>query len=219
MKNIKVQTKMIIAFTLCGLLIITSLLLGCLTINKILELENPESYIRNYNIFAVVMWLLSTLVIVCVSRTVRKSLSKSLKQLSDAAVQIAAGNVNVDLTKHANDEFGVLIDEYQIVVDNIRGQAKIAEEVAEGNLTITITPKSGEDLLGNSLKKLVEKNAYAISNINDAAYQVMTSSSQVASASESLAQGSTEQASAIEEITASIGEIALKTKKHATEAS
>ncbi|MDD6307609.1 MAG: methyl-accepting chemotaxis protein [Clostridiales bacterium] len=219
MKNIKVQTKLIIAFTLCGLLIITSLLLGCLTINKILELENPESYIRNYNIFAVVMWLLSTLVIVCVSRTVRKSLSKSLKQLSDAAVQIAAGNVNVDLTKHANDEFGVLIDEYQIVVDNIRGQAKIAEEVAEGNLTITITPKSGEDLLGNSLKKLVEKNAYAISNINDAAYQVMTSSSQVASASESLAQGSTEQASAIEEITASIGEIAQKTKKNATEAS
>ena len=219
MKNIKVQTKLIIAFTLCGLLIMTSLLLGCLTINKILELENPESYIRNYNIFAVVMWLLSTLVIVCVSRTVRKSLSKSLKQLSDAAVQIAAGNVNVDLTKHANDEFGVLIDEYQIVVDNIRGQAKIAEEVAEGNLTITITPKSGEDLLGNSLKKLVEKNAYAISNINDAAYQVMTSSSQVASASESLAQGSTEQASAIEEITASIGEIAQKTKKNATEAS
>lgn len=219
MKNIKVQTKLIMAFTLCGLLVMTNLLLGCLTINKILELENPESYIRNYNIFAVVMWLLSTLVIVCVSRTVRKSLSKSLKQLSDAAVQIAAGNVNIDLTKHANDEFGVLIDEYQIVVDNIRGQAKIAEEVAEGNLTITITPKSGEDLLGNSLKKLVEKNAYAISNINDAAYQVMTSSSQVASASESLAQGSTEQASAIEEITASIGEIAQKTKKNATEAS
>lgn len=219
MKNIKVQTKLIMAFTFCGLLVTVSLLFGCLTINKILEMENPEGYIRNYNIFAVVVFLFSTVVVVCVSRAVRKALSKSLKQLSDAAVQIAAGNVNVDLTKHANDEFGVLIDEYQEVVDNIREHARVAEEVAAGNLTVTVTAKSQEDVLGNSLKTLVEKNSYAISNINDAAYQVMTSSSQVASASESLAQGSTEQASAIEQITASIDEIAQKTKENATKAS
>lgn len=45
-----------------------------------------------------------------------------------------------------------------------------------------------------------------------------TNSSQVAGASQSLAQGSTEQASAIQQITASIDEIAEKTKQNADEA-
>jgi hypothetical protein len=40
----------------------------------------------------------------------------------------------------------------------------------------------------------------------------------VASASEALAQGSTEQASAIEEITASIDDVAEKTKQNASQA-
>ena len=73
-------------------------------------------------------------------------------------------------------------------------------------------------MLGNSLKKLVEDNLNALTNISDAGAQVTISSSQVASASQALAQGSTQQASAIEEITASIDEIADKTKQNAVEA-
>jgi len=79
-----------------------------------------------------------------------------------------------------------------------------------------VNPKSSDDLLGNSLKKLVEDNLRTLSNISDAGTQVTISSSQVASASQALAQGSTEQASAIEEITASIDEIAEKTKHSCT---
>ena len=48
--------------------------------------------------------------------------------------------------------------------------------------------------------------------------QVTTGSEQVASASQSLAQGSTEQASALEQITASIDEIADRTKVNAAQA-
>jgi methyl-accepting chemotaxis protein len=48
--------------------------------------------------------------------------------------------------------------------------------------------------------------------------QVTTGSEQVASASQSLAQGSTEQASSLEQITASIGDIADRTKVNAEQA-
>ena len=128
------------------------------------------------------------------------------------------GRVDIELVKHNNDEFGDLVDEYKQVIDNIKYQAQIAEEVSQGNLTITVNPKSSEDLLGNSLKKLVEDNLSTLSNISDAGTQVTISSSQVASASQALAQGSTQQASAIEEITASIDEIADKTKQNAEQA-
>ena len=122
------------------------------------------------------------------------------------------------MVKHNNDEFGGLVDEYTKVIENIKYQADIAEEVANGNLTVQVTPKSTDDLLGNSLKKLVEDNLHAMSNINDAASQVTVGASQVADASQSLAQGSTEQASAIQQITASIDEIADKTRQNAEQA-
>ncbi|MDE6129191.1 MAG: methyl-accepting chemotaxis protein, partial [Lachnospiraceae bacterium] len=111
-----------------------------------------------------------------------------------------------------------LVDEYMQVINNMKYQAGIAEEVANGNLTVQVNVKSSEDVLTGALKKLVDDNLNALSNISDAGSQVTISSSQVASASQALAQGSTEQASAIEEITASIDEIAEKTKRNAEEA-
>ena len=147
-----------------------------------------------------------------------RTIEKSVKQLSDAAKEIAKGRVDIHMEKYNNDEFGELVDEYTRVIENIKYQSHIAEEVSNGNLTITVNPVSADDLLGNSLKKLVDDNHNALSNISDAGSQVTISSSQVASASQALAQGSTEQASAIEQITASIDEIAEKTKQNAEQA-
>jgi len=163
--------------------------------------------------------IISTLATVGISLSIVKEISKSIKQLSDAAGSIALGQVvNLSLEKPGNNEFGDLIDDYNKVIANIQYQARITEEVSNGNLTVTVNPASSGDLLGNSLKKLVEDNHRALSGINDAAYQVTIGASQVASASQSLAQGSTEQASAIEEINASIEDIAEKTKQNADQA-
>lgn len=218
MKKMKVHTKLIIGFIILDLLILWSLFCSYKTVNKVLLMPHPESYIRHYNIFSACLLVLCIVIGGIVSIGITRMIKKEIRQLADAAGQMAAGRLDIDLVKKRDDEFGEVIDEYQKVINHIREQARIAEEVAEGNLTVEIVPKSQGDVLSISLKKLVEKNAYGISNINDAAFQVMTSSSQVASASEALAQGSTEQASAIEQITASIGEIAQKTKDNATQA-
>lgn len=177
---------------------------------------NQTANTSNYVSLALVA--ASILITIFLSLSLVKQIAKSVRQLSDAAKRIALGHTDIKLTKYANDEFGELVDEYTKVIDNVKDQAAIAEEVANGNLTVQVSPKSNEDMLGNALKKLVEDNLHALSNISDAGSQVTLSSSQVASASQALAQGSTEQASAIEEITASIDEIADKTKENAEQA-
>lgn len=160
----------------------------------------------------------SVIVTIILALSLIKQIARSVNQLSDAAKRIALGHTEIKLVKYSNDEFGELVDEYTKVIENVKDQAAIAGEVANGNLTVQVNPKSSEDMLGNALKKLVEDNLHALSNISDAGSQVTLSSSQVASASQALAQGSTEQASAIEEITASIDEIADKTKDNADQA-
>lgn len=181
-----------------------------------MEAINRSANYSNY--FSVGLIVVSVLITLLIAFFLIKTINRSVKELSNAARDIAMGKVDIELVKYNNDEFGELVDEYTEVIANIKNQARIAEEVANGNLTVQVDVKSDEDVLGNALKKLVEDNLNALSNINDAGSQVTVSSSQVASASQVLAQGSTEQASAIEEITTSIDEIATKTKGNAEEA-
>lgn len=170
------------------------------------------------NLVSIGMIVASIVITLIIAYSLIKIINRSVAQLSKAAGEIAMGRVNIEMVKYNNDEFGELVDEYREVIENIKYQAGIAEEVSKGNLTIVVNPKCADDLLGHSLKKLVEDNNHALSSISDAAYQVTIGSSQMASASQSLAQGSTEQASAIEEITASIDEVVEKTIQNAEQA-
>lgn len=194
------------------------ILIDTINSSKTDNMASIERQTNNSNIFSAVLIAVSVLVCVFIALSLVKSISKSVAQLSKAANDIALGRVDIELVKYSNDEFGELVDSYTKVIENIKYQSKVAEEVSNGNLTIRVKAKSDDDVLGNALKKLVEDNLNALSNISDAGSQVTVSSSQVASASQALAQGSTEQASAIEEITASIDEIAEKTKQNAEQA-
>ncbi len=182
------------------------------------RLDRMHTGINVSNAISIGLLTISVICTVVIALSLIKAIVKSVNQLSDAAREIAQGHVDIEMVKFNNDEFGDLVDEYTKVIENIKYQARVAEEVSNGNLTVDVKPSSSGDLLGNSLKKLVDDNRNTLGNINDAGHQVTVGASQVASASQSLAQGTTEQASAIEEITASIDEIADKTKQNAEQA-
>lgn len=218
MKNVKMKTKMILGFALPTIIIILNMVLNKLSSNRASSASDLDRYLENFNVFTFVIGVVSVLIVVIIAYCLIRDIERSVSQLSNAAKEIALGHVDIELVKYNNDEFGDLVDQYNKVIDNIKYQSKIAEEVSNGNLTINVVPKSAEDVLGNSLKKLVYDNLNALSKISEAGTQVTLSSAQVAGASQALAQGSTEQASAIEEITASIDEIADKTRNNAEQA-
>ena len=194
------------------------ILMNTITTSKADAMESIQRTADISNIVSFAMIVFSVVISLLIALSLIKIIVKSVSQLSDAARDIDMGKVDIELVKYHNDEFGELVDSYKEVIDNIKHQAQIAEEVSQGNLTIQVDVKSNEDVMGNALKKLVEDNLNALTNISDAGSQVTVSSSQVASASQALAQGSTQQASAIQQITASIDEIAEKTKGNAEEA-
>ena len=221
MKDLKIKTKLIIGFGIPIAITLVNIVLSTMSTRraaKIMDPEQQDAYMLYSTIFTAVLALISISVSLWIAYVLVKGIQRSISQLVNATEMIAQGQVNVHLEKFNNDEFGELVDGYAEVIDNIKAQAEVAQEVANGNLTVTVVPKSQEGMLGNSLKKLVEDNFNALSNISEAGNQVTISSSQVASASQALAQGSTEQASAIQEITASIDEIASKTKENAQQA-
>ncbi|MBO5372595.1 MAG: methyl-accepting chemotaxis protein [Lachnospiraceae bacterium] len=217
-KNMKVYTQLGIGFIIIELLLVISLYTGYTTAAQIITVDDPQHYLGSYATFTAVLFVIMMIVSTGIAVTMTRKIRLACADLKNAADGLAAGKVDMKLEKRNNDEFGELMDEFQKVVDNMRYQAQVAQEVADGNMTVDVKLLSEEDVLGIALRKLVQGNHQAISAIKESAYQVTTSSSQVASASEALAQGSTEQASAIEQITASIADVAAKTRENASKA-
>lgn len=218
MKNMKIVTKLSLGFIIIDLLLIVALYTGYSTAATIINVDDPVHYLGSYAKFTAVEFVITMIITGGISFYMINMIKKTLAEVTNAAAALAQGKVDIKLVKKSDDEMGQLVEHFQDAIDNVRYQAQIAQEVADGNMMVEVRPKSEEDVMGVALNKMVRQNQYTLGNIKDAAYQVTTSSSQVASASEALAQGSTEQASAIEQITASIGDVAERTNKNATQA-
>ena len=217
-KNLKMTTKLAVGYAILVLITVLNLYTGYSTAATIIYEEDPEHYLSSYATFTSIEFVVMMIVTAGISIYFTRTLRKNLEKITKAAEEISLGKVDIQLAKDCEDEFGVLTDAFQRVIDSTREQAEVAQKVAEGDMTVEIQPRSGEDVMGHALQKMVWQNRSSLGNIKEAAYQVTTSSAQVASASESLAQGSTEQASAIEQVTASITDVAEKTRENASQA-
>ncbi|QHQ63358.1 HAMP domain-containing protein [Anaerocolumna sedimenticola] len=145
-------------------------------------------------------------------------ISKPVKKLVEAADKLALGDVHVTVEATTRDEIGNLMESFSHIIENIRGQAIVAEKIAAGDMTVDVTIKSENDLLGKKLYEMVENNNEVLSSITAASEQVASGAKQISDSSIALSQGATEQASSIEQLTASIEEISSQTKQNAENA-
>ncbi|MBQ7934343.1 MAG: methyl-accepting chemotaxis protein [Lachnospiraceae bacterium] len=217
-KNIKFHTKMVIGYIVIFIVMLVISVLCFQTVRKVATASDVEAVILDFNKVLCVSILGMGVCLTGIAVSLGRGLKISMQRLTVATKAMAEGNVNIELKKNSQDEFGDLIDEYRKMIDSTKEQALILQEMANGNMTVQVVPRSEEDLIGNSLKSLAERSLYTLGGVSNASNQVMTGAQQVAGASEALAQGSSEQASAIEQITASITEVAEKTRQNASQA-
>lgn len=169
-------------------------------------------------IIQVVATVAAVLIAFLYSMKLIKGITVPVQMLSEAARKLSEGDIEVNCTKTSDDDLGVMVDNFNVMVQTIKDQAGHAMKIAEGDMTARITPRSEKDVLGRAIKKLAENQDRVLSSVKESAAQVHTGADQVASASQMLAQGSTEQASALQQVTASISMIAEETKKNAANA-
>ncbi len=217
-KNLKIHTQIVIGFIIMELLLIVSLYTGYTSASQMLTVDDPERYLSNFATFTAIEFIIMVIISTGITIAIPKIIKNAINQLTVAANALAEGQVDIKLDTERKDEFGVLYKDFQVLIDNIKYEAEVTKEISTGNLDVEVVARTSDDVMRVALSELIDKNSHAISNVKDAAYQVNVSASQVASASEALAQGSTEQASAIEQITASIADVAEKTKENAAQA-
>lgn len=158
--------------------------------------------------------LISILLALYISRII----SKPINKLVDIAGRLALGDVNVSAKVDRQDETGKLADAFEKMIENIRNQAHTAERIASGDLTVDVTVRSEDDLLGKKLYEMVHNNNEILTNIASASDQVAVGAKQVSDTSMALSHGATEQAASVEELTASLEEISAQTEMNAKNA-
>ena len=183
-----------------------------------IESDRIDSKVKSLAFALIAICILCILVMTGLCFSITRTITIPVTKLSEAAKKLAMGDVDVDCDKIHNDDLGELMDGFGHMVETIKHQAAVADAISKGDLTVDVTPRGEKDLLGKSLKRLVENNNKALGSVQESTVQVTIGAEQVANASQALAQGSTEQASALQQVTASINEIAEKTKKNASEA-
>jgi len=134
-------------------------------------------------------------------------IAKPLKNMSDAAALISAGDLNVEVEVATKDEVGVLAASFREMVGYMRNMSSIAEEIAEGNLRSTVTPKSDRDVLGNAFQQMVKGLRSAIGEIRAGSDQMASASSQIAATAEQSARNNEAAATAVEETTSTMHEM------------
>lgn len=210
MKSGKILKKVIGAFIIMGIII---LMMGSFA--TLMELRVNGTYSKIWAAYFFVLTVIGLSVGTYICITTVRNIKRPLIYLLELTKSIEEGDVNIEIKDMADDEFKALFDGYESLIESTKGSANVAEEIAKGNLDIEVKVRSNKDLLGKSLKDLVDGNNQVLSGIRESSMQLTAGADQVASASQALAQGSTEQASAIEQITASMSEIAKKTNDNA----
>ncbi|MGQ3294483.1 MAG: methyl-accepting chemotaxis protein, partial [Shinella sp.] len=145
-------------------------------------------------------------------------INNGLRKIQAATAAVAIGDLNQNIEIKTNDEIKDLVDTINVMTGNLRNTASIADQIANGDLTVTPKPLSDKDTLGLSLASMVERLRGVVSDALSAADNVSSGSQELSASSETLSQGATEQASSAEEASASMEEMASNIKQNADNA-
>lgn len=99
--------------------------------------------------------LICLLLAVVTGILISRKISRPIMALAAAAERLAEGDAEIGIKAESQDEIGDLVNSFGRMVDNIREQADVARQIAEGSLEIDIQPRSDRDILGHSMHSVV----------------------------------------------------------------
>ncbi|MCJ9671831.1 MCP four helix bundle domain-containing protein, partial [Neorhizobium sp. SHOUNA12B] len=145
-------------------------------------------------------------------------IGRGLTKIMGVARAVSIGDLNQNVEIKTNDEIKDLVDTINTMTANLRNTATIADQISNGDLTVSPKPLSDKDTLGLALESMVERLRGVVGDALSAADNVSSGSQELSASSEQLSQGATEQASSAEEASSSMEQMAANIKQNADNA-
>jgi methyl-accepting chemotaxis protein len=179
---------------------------------------NIESGLRSkYIIAGVIIAIFSEVLLYILGMFISRNIVQSAK----VAGKLALGDTSYKIKIKPGDEYKNMGVPLNKVVSYLDDMSQVADRIAQGDLTVTVEPRSEKDKLGNSFVKMTYNLRELVKKVGDSAMNIASSSSQLATTSEQsglateqianvsqqIAKGADEQTKGIGEVNEAIGDL------------
>ncbi len=135
------------------------------------------------------------------------SIAKPIKTIADIAVNISEGDVDHQIDTNYSGEIGQLARSFHSLIDYVKEIARASERIAANDLTVTVTPRSAKDVLGNSFKTMSANLRTMVREMTENAEQLVSAANEIASSAEEMSRGVSQQTDQMGQITTAVEEM------------
>jgi methyl-accepting chemotaxis protein len=132
--------------------------------------------------------------------------------------QISKGEIPAQITDIYHGDFNLIKNNLNTLIVAMNDITSAAEEISNGNLTVTIRERSPQDKLMQALGSMVSGLTQTVSDIRAIAGEVSAASQSISTASIQVSKGASAQAAAAEEASSSMEEMVSNIKQNADNA-
>lgn len=144
--------------------------------------------LRNQAIFSSMLAIAA--VVACVAVLTRKVV-KPLGEITSAASALSIGDLSYEVTYHSENELGQIAEAFRSVTQYQLQMAEVAQQIADGDLSVAVKPASEQDRLGNSFASMIRNLRVFVGEVGSSSSTLVMASSQLASAAKNM-RGSSE---------------------------
>jgi methyl-accepting chemotaxis protein len=123
--------------------------------------------------------------------------TRSLREMAEAAEGLAEGDVDQHVTVDSRDEVGRVAKAFGDMIEYLGEASDAARRIANADLTIDVQPRSERDALGTSLATMTTNLRQILGEVSSTAGDVSASSQQLASTSDEAGRAVGEIATAV----------------------
>lgn len=147
-----------------------------------------------------------------------EAITVPLRVAAEYVARISRGDIPEKITERWMGEFNDIKENLNTLIESMNEVTQLAQEIANGNLTVKVKERSAQDKLMQALATMVVRLTEVVSNIQAAARQVATGSQAMSATSAQMSQGASEQAASAEEVSSAMEEMVANIKQNAENA-
>jgi methyl-accepting chemotaxis protein len=139
--------------------------------------------------------------------TINKYIAKPISDVTEAAVKLAQGNMNITVEGDFEGEMSMLADAVLDISEDIKKQSSVLATIAERDYTSKITIRSDQDKMNLALEGMIDAVSLSFGTIQEATDGVSTEAKEMHQVSKRLATSSSDQARTIEAISENVDKV------------
>jgi methyl-accepting chemotaxis protein len=155
----------------------------------------------------IIIFSIGIALVIFFATLISRQISHPLRHATEIADRLGQGDTTIPIRTDREDEVGELLKTLEKLRANSDHEAQVAARIADGDLTVEITPLSDKDILGKALSTMVDQLRTQTREMIEGINVLASATAELSSTMVQIAAGARETASAVNETATTLIEV------------